>query len=91
MYVRLDTTQPKVEEWIKKSWTEGKWSPNSVINPEGEIVDSRVKSGLRPSPVTRDLTWGVPVPDIDGKDEDGVRGKVLCKFLKFKNIMKEQH
>ena len=79
MYVRLDAIQPRTEEWVKKSWKEGKWSPNSVINSDGELVDARVKGGLRPSPVTRDLQWGVPVP-IEGDDEDGMRGKVLCRF-----------
>src|SRR5258708_3595330 len=79
MYVRLDTVQPQLEEWIKKSWKEGKWSPNSVINADGEITDARLKSGLRPSPVTRDLKWGVEVPIVNDNDEDGMKGKVLCQ------------
>ncbi|KAG8980610.1 hypothetical protein FRB90_007596, partial [Tulasnella sp. 427] len=62
MFVKLDEIQPRLEEWIKRSWKEGKWSPNATINAEGEIVDARVKAGLRPSPLTRDLQWGVPVP-----------------------------
>ena len=78
MYVRLNTLQPSLEDWIKKSWTAGKWSPNSVINTDGELVDARLKSGLRPSPLTRDLQWGVPVP-VDSADEDGMKGKVLCE------------
>ena len=80
MYIKLDAIQPRTEEWIKNSWKSGKWSANSVINGDGVIIDSRLKGGLRPSPVTRDLTWGVPVPD-EGAEEDGVKGKVLCKFL----------
>ncbi|KAK7690960.1 hypothetical protein QCA50_006063 [Cerrena zonata] len=76
MYIKLDAIQPKTEEWIKKSWKDGKWSPNSVINADGEIIDARLKQGLRPSPVTRDLEWGVPVP-VDAEDADGMRGKVL--------------
>ncbi|PCH42525.1 methionyl-tRNA synthetase [Wolfiporia cocos MD-104 SS10] len=77
MYVKLDALQPKTEEWIRKSWKEGKWSPNAVINAEGELIDARLKSGLRPSPVTRDLTWGVPVPVVEGEDDQGMKGKVL--------------
>ncbi|KAG8754668.1 hypothetical protein FRC12_011125 [Ceratobasidium sp. 428] len=77
MYVRLDLLQPRLEEWIKRSWKEGKWSPNSVINSDGEIVDSRLKGGLRPSPVTRDLTWGVPVPKTDDVNSELMEGKVL--------------
>ncbi|KAF9468043.1 tRNA synthetases class I (M)-domain-containing protein [Collybia nuda] len=76
MYLRLDAIQPRTEEWIKKSWKEGKWSPNAVINAEGTIIDARLKGGLIPTPLTRDLTWGVPVP-VDGEDEFGMKGKVL--------------
>lgn len=76
MYIKLDVIQPRTEEWIKKSWKEGKWSPNAVINGDGEIIDARLKGGLRPSPVTRDLQWGVEVP-VDGEDKDGMAGKVL--------------
>jgi methionyl-tRNA synthetase len=78
MYVKLDTIQPRTEEWVKRSWKEGKWSPNSVINGDGQLVDARLKSGLRPSPVTRDLKWGVPVP-IEGPEDEEMRSKVLCK------------
>jgi methionyl-tRNA synthetase len=77
MYFKLDAIQARTEEWVKKSWKEGKWSPNSVINADGEIIDARTKGGLRPTPVTRDLTWGVPVP-VKGEDDDGMKGKVLC-------------
>ncbi|EPQ54154.1 methionyl-tRNA synthetase [Gloeophyllum trabeum ATCC 11539] len=76
MYVKLDKLQPLTEAWIKKSYKEGRWSANSVINAEGELVDARLKGGLRPSPVTRDLQWGVPVP-IEGPEDEAMRGKVL--------------
>ena len=79
MYVRLDVIQPRTEAFLKKSWKEGKWSPNAVINGEGEIIDARMKSGLKPTPITRDLTWGVPVPVQEGDDDQGMKGKVLCK------------
>ncbi|TDL14426.1 methionyl tRNA synthetase [Rickenella mellea] len=77
MYVRLDEIQPRTEEWIKGSWKAGNWSPNAVINADGHLVDARLKSGLRPSPVTRDLQWGVPVPNLEGQDNQEMRGKVL--------------
>ena len=79
MYVSLNKLQDWTEEWIKRSYTAGKWSPNSVINADGELVDARLKGGLHPSPVTRDLAWGVPVPLLDGEDTYGMKGKVLCK------------
>ena len=79
MYLKLDIIQPRTEEWIKKSWKAGKWSPNAVVNSEGEIIDDRLKKGLLSTPLTRDLTWGVPVPVDDG-DSLGMKGKVLCKL-----------
>ncbi|KAF8656200.1 hypothetical protein AX16_002636 [Volvariella volvacea WC 439] len=76
MYLKLDAIQSQTEEWIKESWKEGRWSPNSVINVDGELVDARLKAGLKPTPLTRDLTWGVPVPIQEGED-DTMKGKVL--------------
>ena len=80
MYLKLGEIQPKTEEWIKASAKAGKWSPNSVINGDGEIIDSRLKSGLMSTPLTRDLHWGVEVP-IEGEDVHGMRGKVLCMSI----------
>ncbi|TRM64211.1 tRNA synthetases class I (M)-domain-containing protein [Schizophyllum amplum] len=76
MYLKLNAIQPKTEEWIKAAWKKGKWSPNAVINSEGEIIDPRLKSGLVPTAITRDLTWGVPVPVVDEALE-GMKDKVL--------------
>jgi len=77
MYLKLDVIQPRTEEWTKQSSKVGKWSQNAVVNQEGEIIDARLKSGLLPTPLTRDLSWGVPVP-VEGENEHGMRGKVLC-------------
>lgn len=79
MYLKLNDIQPRTEEWIKQSWKRGKWSPNAVINSDGEIIDARLKKGLLPTPLTRDLKWGVPVP-IEGEDIHGMEGKVLCTY-----------
>lgn len=79
MYFRLDKAQPQLEEWIKTSYKNGKWSPNATINTEGEIVDARLKGGLRPTPVTRDLTWGVPIPPLGREDDKEMDRKVLCE------------
>jgi len=80
MYLKLDDIQPRTEEWIKHSWKVGKWSPNSVINSDGVIIDARLTGGLVPTPLTRDLTWGVPVP-VHDDDSYGMKGKVLCTQL----------
>lgn len=79
MYVKLDAIQTVHEPWLKKAAKEGRWAPNVVINGEGEIVDTRLKAGLRPSPITRDLTWGVPVPKTSEEDDEGMLSKVLCE------------
>lgn len=81
MYFKLDAAQPALEEWIKKSWKKGKWSPNATINADGEIVDARMKGGLKPTPVTRDLFWGVPIPPLGREDDEEMGGKVMCKWL----------
>ena len=78
MYLKLNAIQPKTEEWIKATWKKGKWSPNAVINSEGEIIDPRLKNGLVPTAITRDLTWGVPVPVVDEALEV-MKDKVLCE------------
>ncbi|KAI0058593.1 methionyl-tRNA synthetase, partial [Artomyces pyxidatus] len=81
MYVKLDAVQTLTEEWIKQSWKKGRWSQNAVINDDGELIDARLKGGLRPSPVTRDLKWGVPVPVKDDDPDQEMKGKVLCEWF----------
>lgn len=80
MYFKMQETQDRLEEWLIRASKEGRWSQNAVITSDGRVIDVRVKSGLRPTPLTRDLTWGVPVP-VDAEDSDGMRGKVLCESL----------
>ncbi|KAJ3734348.1 tRNA synthetases class I (M)-domain-containing protein [Lentinula guzmanii] len=77
MYVKLDTLQPQTEQWIKNAARRGKWSPNSVINHDLEIIDARMKAGLVPAPLTRDLVWGVPVPRLGREDDEIMQTKVL--------------
>jgi len=87
MYVRLDEIQPRTEDWIKESWRRGKWSPNSVINSDGVLIDARLKSGLHPSPVTRDLKWGVPVPVLDDDPDQDMKDKVLCELPASRHLL----
>lgn len=83
MYLKLDALQSRTEEWIKESWNAGKWSPNSIISADGAIIDPRLKLGLIPTPLTRDLTWGVPVPSEYETEDQGMKGKVLCACHTF--------
>ena len=64
MFLRIDTLQPKTEEWARKASKEGEWSANSK-----QITESWFKEGLRPFSLTRDLKWGVPVPLEEMKDK----------------------
>jgi methionyl-tRNA synthetase len=80
--LRLDKLQPRLEEFLQTAREKGKWATNAVILSNGEIVEPRMKGGLRPTAVTRDLTWGVPVPEVGDKEEDeAMKGKVMCKSI----------
>ena len=62
-YLLLDQFQDKLEQWIeKKDWRKTVKS----------YLKGWLKEGLRPRPITRDLTWGIPVPLADAP-----RNKVL--------------
>lgn len=63
-YLPLDQYQPWLEQWILKEHTE--WRPNVY----GQCK-SWLDTGLKPRAVTRDLSWGIPVP------VEGAEGKVL--------------
>ncbi|MCJ1336768.1 putative methionine--tRNA ligase, cytoplasmic protein rar1 [Bachmanniomyces sp. S44760] len=66
IHLLLDKLQPRIEEWVKQSEEEGKWSRNGKI-----ITDSWLKTGLRDRGITRDLKWGVPVPlDVFTEESD---------------------
>lgn len=56
-YLRLDVLQPRVEEWSKVSIEKGGWSKNARV-----ITEAWLKQGLKERGITRDLSWGVPVP-----------------------------
>lgn len=61
-YLPLNEYQPWLEEWILKEHKE--WRPNVY----GQCK-SWLDADLRPRAVTRDLSWGIPVPveDAEGK------------------------
>ena len=62
-FLELDKLQPAIEEWSRKSAEEGLWSRNGRI-----ITESWLKEGLRKRCITRDLSWGTPVP-LEGYDK----------------------
>ena len=63
-YLPLDKWEPKLREWILEGHKEWK------TNVYGQCK-SWLDAGLQPRAVSRDLSWGVPVP------VEGAEGKVL--------------
>ena len=63
-YLPLDEYETWLKEWLLEGHKE--WKPNVY----GQCK-SWIDNGLRPRPMTRDLSWGIPVPVDDGE------GKVL--------------
>lgn len=63
-YLPLDKWEPKLREWILEGHKEWK------TNVYGQCK-SWLDTGLQPRAVSRDLSWGVPVP------VEGAEGKVL--------------
>ncbi len=57
LYLELDKLQERLKQWAEKSWQEGKWTRNAV-----QTTIAWLEKGLQPRPITRDLTWGIPVP-----------------------------
>lgn len=69
-YLPLGELQLKLEEWIKKH---SDWRPNVL----GQIK-SWFREGLKDRAVTRDLSWGVPIPEeVANKAGVDASGKVL--------------
>ena len=75
IHLLLDKLQPRIEEWFEKASANGAWSRNGKI-----ITESWLKQGLRDRGITRDLTWGTPVPlDVfaDEGDREVFKSKVF--------------
>jgi len=65
-YLRLSDFEEPLRQWLETK--RGQWRPN-VLN----FALGQIKQGLPERSMTRDLTWGVPVP----LDDPDARGKVL--------------
>lgn len=60
IYLKLGDFQEELSELIKKV---------RISKTGKSIVDARLKDGLRNTPITRDLKWGTPFPDLLGLDK----------------------
>ena len=53
-YLELDRLQPKLKEYLDR---QGHWRTGSL-----RVAENFLTEGLHPTPITRDLDWGVPIP-----------------------------
>ena len=58
-YLELDRLQPKLAEYLAR---QTHWRPGTL-----RVAENFLAEGLHPTPITRDLDWGVPIP-LDGYD-----------------------
>ncbi|RKO99392.1 hypothetical protein CXG81DRAFT_14581 [Caulochytrium protostelioides] len=58
LFLNLTQAEEEVTKWIRHSSVKGGWSTNSI-----QITENWLKEGLKPRCITRDLSWGVPVPE----------------------------
>jgi methionyl-tRNA synthetase len=69
LFLRLDALQPALEKWVDTQQTKGKWTENAK-----RVTKAWFKEGLRSRAITRDLKWGIPVPEdlFEGHYKDKV-------------------
>ena len=72
-YLELSKLEPKVIEFLK---SRQHYMRDTVI---GESLGKILAEGLKPRPITRDLDWGIPVP------EEGWDGK--CLYVWFEAVI----
>ncbi|XP_066193760.1 methionine--tRNA ligase, cytoplasmic [Sylvia atricapilla] len=66
LFLDLPKLEGRLEAWLERSWAAGDWTANAR-----HITRTWLRDGLKPRCITRDLTWGTPVP------LDGFRDKVF--------------
>jgi len=64
LFLKLDELQPELEVWSEAQSKEGKWTENAI-----RTTNAWFKEGLRPRAITRDLKWGIPVPEKGYEDK----------------------
>jgi methionyl-tRNA synthetase len=71
LYIKLDTLEPQVKKWVDEA--KRNWSSNCT-----SITESFMKQGLQSRGITRDLSWGVPIPKgLKGLDDSIYASKVF--------------
>ena len=57
LFLDLPALAPQLAEWVKGQAKLGAWSQNAITTTQAWL-----DRGLEPRAITRDLSWGVPVP-----------------------------
>jgi len=71
-FLKLDAQQEGIKKWLEETAEKNNWKAHVIGQCKSWIND-----GLRPRAMTRDLTWGIPVPP----EIEGAEGKVLYVWL----------
>lgn len=73
-HLRPPQLEGRLEAWLERTLATGDWTANAR-----HITRTWLRDGLKPRCITRDLTWGTPVP-LDGfRDKVGPpRPRVRC-------------
>ncbi|KAK4695635.1 methionyl-tRNA synthetase, partial [Phenoliferia sp. Uapishka_3] len=62
LHIKLKELQPQIESWVKETSEKGTWSSNGKAFTNGWL-----KGGLQSRGMTRDLKWGVKLPEELGE------------------------
>ena len=64
-FLRLDLLQAELQAWVAAQKERARWRP-AVVN----FTEQWLREGLKPRAITRDLTYGVPIPADEGDYPD---------------------
>ena len=66
LYINLPRLLPDIARWLQESGATTRWALNAT-----RMTEAWLRDGLQERAITRDLSWGIPVP------LDGYQGKVF--------------
>jgi methionyl-tRNA synthetase len=64
LYIDLPKILPLLKAWQSKAAAAGSWAHNAQ-----KMTEAWIRDGLKPRSITRDLTWGIPVPKKGFEDK----------------------
>ncbi len=57
LYIDLPAILPEYEKWMQEASSSGLWAKNAI-----QMTQAWIRDGLQERAITRDLKWGIPVP-----------------------------